>query len=88
MTAAEARRMTVDIERDIETRVEKIRPLLAGSHPFVPGAVLADLTARWICAHVMPADPRGQKRLRLEVLDAHIQAIRQLMDVFDLDGAD
>jgi hypothetical protein len=36
--------------------VDRIRPLLAGNHPGVQGAVLADLLAIWLAGH--PAELR------------------------------
>jgi hypothetical protein len=36
--------------------VDRIRPILAGNHPAVQGAVLADLLAMWLAGH--PAELR------------------------------
>lgn len=38
--------------------VERMRPILAGNHPAVQGAVLADLVAIWLAGH--PAELRGE----------------------------
>lgn len=53
--------------------VERIRPLLAGKHPALQSSVLADLAAIWLAGH--------DKALRLDLLDAHVALIRELIPV-------
>lgn len=71
-----------EITREIAATVERIKPLLADKHPFVPGAVLADLTALWISHHIMPDDDIGQRMLWEEILEAHIRTIRELIEYY------
>jgi hypothetical protein len=54
--------------------VERIRPLLAGQHPSVQGAVLAELLGLWLGGHHPPA-------LREAMLTHHVDAVRALMAV-------
>jgi len=53
--------------------VERIRPLLAGYHPAVQGAVCADLLAIWLAGH--------EHALREALLTAHIVSVRELVPV-------
>ncbi len=50
--------MTVDLApQQVDDVCAKIAPLLAGLHPAIQGAVLADLTATWLAGH--PPELRG-----------------------------
>ena len=51
--------------------VERIRPILAGHHPAVQGAVVADLLAIWLAGH--------QADLREALLENHIDKVRKLV---------
>lgn len=51
-----------------------IKPLLAGHHPRVQSAVLADLLAMWLAGHLDHA-------VREEVLAEHIELVRKLVPV-------
>jgi len=53
--------------------VERIRPLLAGRHPALQSAVIADLAAIWLAGH--------DKALRVELFGAHVALIQQLVAV-------
>lgn len=57
----------------VDALVERIRPILAGNHPAVQGAVLADLLAIWLAGH--PAE------LRHELLTMHDATVRKLIPV-------
>jgi hypothetical protein len=59
--------------RDAEKLSMQIRPMLAGHHPSVQGAVLADLLAVWIVGHYPEA--------RDEILQLHIDTVRELIPV-------
>ena len=81
---ADARRPW-DLAREVDELVERIRPalfpLLAGKHPEIQGAALADLTAIWLAGHVHPGDPEMTAGLRESLLELHITAIRKLIPV-------
>ena len=51
----------------------RCHPLLAGHHPAIQGAALADLLATWLAGH--DAD------LREAMLDAHIHIVRELVPI-------
>jgi hypothetical protein len=51
--------------------VERIRPILAGNHPAVQGAAMADLVAIWLAGH--PAEFREQ------LLALHVDKVRALV---------
>lgn len=52
---------------------EAIKPLLAGHHPVIQGAALADLLAIWLAGH--------PPEFRQTLLDAHIEAVRDLIPI-------
>jgi hypothetical protein len=51
----------------------RIHPLLAGQHPAVQGAALADLLATWLAGF----DPDAREAL----LDNHIHIVRELVPI-------
>jgi hypothetical protein len=53
--------------------IDRIRPILAGNHPAVQGAVLADLLAMWLAGH--PAE------LREALLALHVDKALQLVPI-------
>jgi len=65
----------------IETQalVEMIRPLLAGHHPQVQLAALADLVAIGIAGHIVPGDPAATDAIREELLTLHVDVVRNLI---------
>jgi hypothetical protein len=52
---------------------QRIHPLLAGHHPAVQGAALADLLATWLAGF--------EPDLRDTLLDAHIRTVRELIPI-------
>lgn len=58
---------------------EQLRPLLAGKHPAVQSAALADCAATHIAGHWVPGDAAATKQLREEALDMLIQLVRDLV---------
>jgi hypothetical protein len=51
----------------------RCHPLLAGHHPVIQGAALADLLATWLAGH----DPEVREAL----LDAHVHIVRELVPI-------
>lgn len=49
----------------------RVKPLLAGKHPAVQGAALAELLSLWLAGH--PAEVREQ------LLENHIDTVRKLV---------
>jgi hypothetical protein len=49
-------------------------------HPFVQGAVLADLLAMWLVSNYLPGDAEATKRMREHILKEHIKAVRNLIE--------
>jgi hypothetical protein len=69
---------------------DQLKPLLAGQHPTLASAVLADLTALWIvsqCAtkegrvEAADLDSSATRRLRRERLREHVGLIKHLIEV-------
>jgi hypothetical protein len=58
---------------EIDSLVNRIKPLLAGKDPGVQGAVLADLLSMWIAGH--------PDFIREEMLTQHVDAVRALVPV-------
>jgi hypothetical protein len=52
---------------------DAIKPILAGEHPAVQGATLADLTAIWLAGH--PAELRDQ------LLAMHLSEVLRLLPI-------
>jgi hypothetical protein len=67
-----ARAVKPDAKRVFELG-DAIRPILAGEHPAVQGATLADLTAIWLAGH--PAE------LRVELLMMHVHKVCELVPI-------
>jgi hypothetical protein len=63
---------------DVMRLVDVIRPMLRGVAPEVVGAVLADLTAKFIVSHVAENEDLTKKS-REQVLKIQIQTIKRLM---------
>ena len=57
---------------------ERIKPLLAGLSAEVQGAALADLLSLFLAGHLADT-PEATRRLRDEILELHIQAVRNLL---------
>jgi hypothetical protein len=60
-----------------------ISKALGGKPAMVQGAVLADLTAIWLAGHVVRDDPAATASLREDLLSAHVDGIRSLVDYYD-----
>jgi len=60
-----------------------IAPRLRGKPPEVQSAVLADLTAKWVLAHYVPGNPAEQAEFRRQLLQDHIELIRDLVEIAD-----
>lgn len=65
-----ARRPTVP---DVIALVEAIRPLMAGKHPSVQGAALAELLSLWLAGH--------PKEMREALWRAHNDRVSELIPV-------
>jgi hypothetical protein len=61
--------------------VKKITPLLKGKDPGVQGAALADLLAIWLAGHFYPDDPQATALAREQMIEAHLVAVRALIEV-------
>lgn len=65
-------KMTTDDKayaQQVEQLCKAIAPLLAGRPPEVQSAALADLTATWLCGHVLEDPEPGEVRqLRAELM--------------------
>jgi hypothetical protein len=51
----------------------RVHPILAGHHPAIQGAVLADLLATWLAGH----DPEVREAL----LEAHVHSVRERVPI-------
>jgi hypothetical protein len=67
--------------KEVEALVEAVRPLFVGKSPQVQGAALADLLAIWLAGHVIGDDPSATERIREEMLEAHLIAVRALTPI-------
>jgi len=61
--------------------VEQIKPLLANRQPEFQGAVLLDLLAIWLAGHYVAGDPDATRKLRAEMLEAHLVMLDDLVAV-------
>lgn len=76
---AAARRTGVG--RRVAILVEQIKPILAGQRPHIQSAALADATAIYLAGHIIIGDPEGTERMRAELFDVFIAAVRELVPV-------
>jgi len=67
--------------RAVGPLVEKIRPILAEQDPGIQGAVLCDLLAMWLAGFVVPGDVEATKKLRDELLAAHVAEVPGLIAI-------
>lgn len=56
--------------------VEQIKPMLAGLHPAIQGAVIADLVAIWISGY-------QPESVRQEILDHMVSTAQQMVPIYD-----
>jgi hypothetical protein len=61
--------------------VEAVSPFFVGKPTQVQGAALADLLAIWLAGHVNPDDPSKSARIREEMLELHLKAVRALIPI-------
>jgi hypothetical protein len=71
-----------DFSRQALNLAERIKPLLAGVHPSIQGAVLAELTAIWLHGHCVLGDETETQELRIKLLDEQIKCIRALLEAY------
>lgn len=67
--------------RRVANAVELITPLLAGREPKIQGAILAGLLAIWLAGHHVKGDTDATRKLRGEILAAHIVGVTELVPV-------
>jgi len=72
---------------EAEAVEQAIRPLLAGRGSAVQAGALAGLLATWIAGHRIRGDRAGTESLREDMLALHLKAVRQLVELYDLDAA-
>lgn len=75
----------VSLLQGAQTLTGAITPLLAGKHPGVVGAVLADLTAMWLACHSVADDAEATDAMRGELMHLQWAAVRQLTAVNEAD---
>jgi hypothetical protein len=61
---------------------ERIGQVLAGAEPDVQGAALAGCLAIWLMSHRVIGDPDAAAVMRRELLELHIKAVRELIDLY------
>lgn len=60
---------------------DAVAELIRGHHPYVQGAVLADMLAMWLAGHNLLGDKKGTREMRETLLAEHIKAVRDLIPV-------
>jgi hypothetical protein len=70
----------MDYSKQALNLAQRIRPLLAGQHPFVQGVTLAELTAIWLSGYVVLGDAAETQELQSRLLEMHIKCIRDLLE--------
>lgn len=70
-----------DVCNLVHKLVEEIRPILAGKGADIQSAVLADLLAFWVAGHVIYGQPEATAEMRDEMLDTHVDLVRQLVPI-------
>jgi hypothetical protein len=61
---------------------ERVGQVLAGADPDVQGAALAGCLAIWLMSHRVIGDPDAAAVMRRELLELHIKAVRELIDLY------
>jgi hypothetical protein len=59
---------------------QRVGQVLAGADPDVQGAALAGCLAIWLMGHRVLGDPDAAAVMRQDLLDLHINAVRELID--------
>lgn len=73
--------MDADEKRTMEDLVAQIKPLLAGRHPEVVSAVLADLVSIWLAGHVAPDSKAATESHRRELLTLFFGLVTELVPI-------
>jgi hypothetical protein len=63
---------------------KQICPLLANQHPRVIGAILVELTSKWLAGHILTAAVNGEKNLdavQSALMDPFLQAVTKLAPI-------
>jgi hypothetical protein len=66
---------------EVHDLVEAVSPFFVGKPTQVQGAALADLLAIWLAGHVNRDDPSKSARIREEMLELHLKAVRALIPI-------
>jgi hypothetical protein len=69
----------VEFATEAAEMFDAITEVLRGHHPYVQGAVLADLLAMFIAGHSLVGDAKGTDQMRENLLAEHIKAVRLLI---------
>jgi hypothetical protein len=76
--------MVIPDPRVVDRIVDEIWPTvsaaLAGRHPLIQGAVLADLVATWLAGYT-GEHTKQVDRMREELLQLHVDTVRRLIPV-------
>ena len=70
-----------DDVKEVEFIVKAASGLLHGRSGQVQGAALADLLAMWLAGHLILGDPKKTKRLREEMIAAHLKTVRAMIEI-------
>jgi hypothetical protein len=68
---------------EIAAKLEPFFDALRGKGPNVQGAVLAQLTARWLAGHVVPGSREETEAARQKIFEMHIAQTWELVSVFE-----
>jgi hypothetical protein len=68
---------------EIAAELEPFFDALRGKGPDVQGAVLAQLTARWLAGHMVPKSREETDAARQKIFEVHIAQTRELVAVFE-----
>lgn len=69
-----------EMAKDAAQMFDEMAEIMRNHHPFVQGAVLADLLALWIAGH-FTENEQQTIRIRDKILDEHIKAVRKLIPI-------
>lgn len=67
--------LSEEMHARVEALVNKLKPLLAGEHPVVQSAALAEALALWLCGH--------PDFIREAMLSAQVEYVRLLVPAFE-----
>jgi hypothetical protein len=70
----------IDCSKQALELVQRIKPLLAGRHPTVQGATLAELTAIWLSGYIVVGDESQTRELQAQLLEVQVKCIRALLE--------